>query len=148
MANPYFPSYPYPTPYNPQINNGQFPTSSQIGQNGLIVAWVQGGEQSMKSFPLGPNQKAFLFSTDENIFGIKTTDSNAMPYPLEVFKYDRISSDIKQTQSVQVPTIDTSEFVTKDEFEARMTSLSKEFYAMKDRPPRNNQNGGEQKHGK
>ncbi|MBP5764522.1 MAG: hypothetical protein J6W47_05380, partial [Bacteroidales bacterium] len=76
---PYFPaSYGYMPPFAPQPAQNQYGVQPQQTQNGLIIAWVQ-GEQAMKSFALGPNQKAFLFNTEENNFGIKTTDANGMP---------------------------------------------------------------------
>lgn len=124
-------------------------TTQQPNQQGLIVAWVQGGEQSMKSYPLGPNQKAFLFSTEENIFGIKSTDANGMPFPLEIFKYERLGAAPAQNQTPPQTIIDTSAFVTREELDARITSLVKEL-SSNPKPARINQNGngGEQKHGK
>lgn len=156
MAYPYGSSpYPYPVSYVPPIGATAVPYQSQQqpNQNGIIAAWVQGGEQSMKSYPLGPNQKAFLFSTEENIFGMKSTDANGMPYPLELFRFERISDSPRQQPVPQTPPIDTSAFVTRDEFESRFADLTASLYQnTNNRPQRNNtntnQNGGEQKHGK
>lgn len=144
MAVPYFPSpYGYPTPFVPQPTPNLFNNQSQ-SQNGLIVAWVQ-GEQAMKSFGLGPNQKAFLFNTEENNFGIKTTDANGMPNPLEMFSYQRIDSANKQmVQPMQVnqpQTIDTSAFVTKEELDNRILELMVELESK-------SSNKGDNKHGK
>lgn len=126
MPMPYFPNtYGYPTPFMPQPTPNQFPTQTTPSQNGLIVAWVQ-GEQAMKSFGLGPNQKAFLFNTEENNFGIKTTDANGMPNPLELFAYYRVNNDNKQTTPASnspAPAIDTSLFVTKEELDNRILEL-------------------------
>lgn len=126
MAIPYFPNtYGYPTPFMPQPALGQFSSQTAQSQNGLIIAWVQ-GEQAMKSFGLGPNQKAFLFNTEENNFGIKTTDANGMPNPLELFAYYRVNNDSKQTapaSSAQTSSIDTSVFVTKEELDNRILEL-------------------------
>lgn len=152
MAYPYGTNpYPYSVPYVPPIGSAAVPYQSQQqpNQNGIIAAWVQGGEQSMKSYPLGPNQKAFLFSTEENIFGMKSTDANGMPYPLELFRFERISNSPQQQSVPQAPPIDTSAFVTRDEFESRFADLTASLYQnTSNRPQRNNQNGGEQKHGK
>lgn len=158
MAYPYGTNpYPYSVPYAPQMSSTAMPyqpqPQQQLNQNGFIAAWVQGGEQSMKSYPLGPNQKAFLFSTEENIFGIKSTDANGMPYPLELFRYERISNTQRPQTTPQTPTIDTSAFVTREEFESRFADLTASLYPpSNNRPQRNNantnQNGGEQKHGK
>lgn len=144
MAVPYFPSpYGYPTPFVPQPVPNPFNNQTQ-SQNGLIVAWVQ-GEQAMKSFGLGPNQKAFLFNTEENTFGIKTTDANGMPNPLEMFSYQRIDSANKQmVQPMQVnqpQAIDTSAFVTKEELDNRILELMVELESK-------SANKGDNKHGK
>jgi hypothetical protein len=148
MAVPYFspPYMPnYPSPYTPQPTFNQFGTQ-QMSQNGLIIAWVQ-GEQAMKSFAMGPNQKAFLFNTEENNFGIKTTDANGMPNPLEVFAYHRIDDVSKQTAPAQ-PAINTSDFVTRDEFENRFLEIMVEL-ENRNRPQNDTStNKGDNKHGK
>ena len=148
MAMPYFPaSYGYPTPCMPSMQPNPFTQQQPQSQNGLIVAWVQ-GEAAMKSFGLGPNQKAFLFNTEENNFGIKTTDANGMPNPLEMFAYYRINQDNKQqtppNQASPAPAIDTSLFVTKEELDNRILELMVE---LEDKS--RNQNGkGEKQNGK
>lgn len=133
MAIPYYPNtFGYPAPFMPQ--------PQPQNQNGIIAAWVQ-GEQAMKSFALGPNQKAFLFNTEENNFGIKTTDSSGMPNPLEMYAYTRINHDSNQqtppAESSPTPTIDTSLFVTKEELDNRILELMIEL-----------ENKGGNKHGK
>lgn len=146
--------YPYTMPYQLQNNfstalpfpNAQYPQMGQQNQTGLIVAWVQ-GEQAMKSYPLGPNQKAFLFNTEENNFGIKSTDANGMPLPLEVFEYQRVQGAPKP-QSQQAPQIDTSSFITREEFESRMSKVITEFESKNNQKRESQQNRGEQKYGK
>lgn len=139
MAIPYYPtSYGYSQPFMPQMPMNQF-NQPQQSQNGLIVAWVQ-GEQAFKSFSLGPNQKAFLFNTEENTFAIKTTDSNGMPNPLETFEYHRINHESKQTPPAEAAhQIDTSLFVTKEELDNRILELMVEL---------EEKTKGETKHGK
>ena len=148
MAMPYFPaSYGYPNSFLPQQNLVPYNQQPQ-SQNGLIIAWVQ-GEQAMKSFSLGPNQKAFLFNTEENNFGIKTTDSNGMPNPLELFTYHRINTDDKQqSPSVSAPqaqTIDTSSFVTREELDNRLLEFMIELEGTAEKQ---NAQKGDSKHGK
>ena len=146
MAIPYFPaSYGYPNLFAQQAVSTQY--GMQQSQNGLIAAWVQ-GEQAMKSFALGPNQKAFLFNTEENNFGIKTTDANGMPNPLEMFAYHRIDANDKPQSlpatTSPTPSIDVSSFVTKEELDSRLLELMIEF-----ENKGGNQNGkGDVKHGK
>lgn len=125
--NPYFPS-PYQQPMNPyqvQMMQNQLAAMQQmqpVNQQNILAAWVQGGEQSMKSFPLGANQKAFLFSTEENIFGMKSTDASGMPLPLEMFRYEKINAD-KTQNSTTTAAIDTSAFITREEFESRIAKI-------------------------
>ena len=142
--------YPYTAPFIPQTQfQPQLPFQNQFqqqGQSGLIVAWVQ-GEQAMKSYPLGPNQKAFLFNTEENNFGIKSTDANGMPLPLELFEYHRTQDTQKQTPQ-QVQQIDTSSFITREEFESRMSKVITEFESKNNQKRESQQNRGEQKYGK
>lgn len=152
MAMPYFPTpytSAYPAPFPTPMMANQFNQNQQQSQTGLIVAWVQ-GEQAMKSYSLGPNQKAFLFNTEENNFGIKSTDANGMPSPLEMFAYHRINGEPKQTPQAteSIPAIDTSSFVTRKEFEERIAEFIAEF-ENKERSQNNNQNrGGDNRHGK
>lgn len=121
MAIPYFPTgYGYQNPYIPQPAQTQFGIPQTQAQSGPIIAWVQ-GEQAFKSFSLGPNQKAFLFNTEENNFAIKTTDANGMPNPLEIFAYHRVNQD--NTQAPASPAIDTSSFVTREELDNRILEL-------------------------
>lgn len=148
MAMPYFPaSYGYPSPFMTSMQPNPFNQQQPQSQNGLIVAWVQ-GEAAMKSFGLGPNQKAFLFNTEENNFGIKTTDANGMPNPLEMFAYYRINNENNHqsppVQNSPAPSIDTSLFVTKEELDNRILELMIELEGKSE-----NQNGkGDNKHGK
>lgn len=122
MAFPYYPAS-YANPYMPQMYQNQYIPQQQAQQNGFLAAWIQGGEQSMKSYTLtGANQKVYLFSTDENIFGVKSTDANGMPLPLEVFRYERINAD-KAQNAPTAASIDTSGFITRDEFEARIAQI-------------------------
>lgn len=124
--NPYFPAT-YQNPYMPQMYQNQYIPQQQAQQTGFLAAWIQGGEQSMKSYTLtGANQKVYLFSTDENIFGVKSTDANGMPLPLEVFRYERINAD-KPQNAPTAANVDTSGFVTREEFEARIAQICAKY---------------------
>lgn len=150
-------AYGYPQPFNTSLGMpGNIQSPTQGNQNGLIIAWVQ-GINAMKSFAMGPNQKAFLFNTEENNFGIKSTDANGMPYPLEVFRYERDTADPRPQQAQPAsPVIDTSIFVTREELEARISSILRSFESntnsnqnnSNNRQNNQNQNRGDQKHGK
>lgn len=141
MAMPYFPAS-YANPYMPQMYQNQYIPQQQTQQNGFLAAWIQGGEQSMKSYTLtGANQRVYLFSTDENIFGVKSTDASGMPLPLEMFRYERISAE-KLPEKPTEPQIDVSGFVTREEFENRIAQICAE-YERKDNRNQNQQKGGQ-----
>lgn len=83
-----------------------------------IVAWVQ-GEQGARSHPLPPNSAAFLLDSnpDAHSFYIKTTDQSGMPLPLRAFDYqERVNIEPSEK-------IDTSSFVTKEDFDLRINEL-------------------------
>lgn len=143
MAMPYFPAS-YANPYMPQMYQNQYIPQQQTQQNGFLAAWIQGGEQSMKSYTLtGANQRVYLFSTDENIFGVKSTDASGMPLPLEMFRYERISAEKLPEKSAE-PQIDVSGFVTREEFENRIAQICAEY----EREDNRNQQKGGQNNGK
>lgn len=106
MPYPYYPSsfqYPY--------------IQQQSTASAFIADWIQGGIHGMKAYPLSSNQKAVLFDTESNIFGIKCVDASGMPLPLRVFNYSEINAQEQRTEP-QTAAIDTSVFVTREEFEA------------------------------
>jgi len=151
MPMPYFPAtYGYPGAYPPGMYQNQPQPMQPTGTNGIIAAWVQ-GEQAMKSFGLGPNQKAFLFNTEENTFCLKSTDASGMPLPIEMFEYkrrDAVSQTPVPVQNAQ-PQVDMSTFVTREELESRIAKFMNDIEAKtQNRQPNNQNRGGEQKHGK
>lgn len=112
MPYPYYPSsfqYPY--------------IQQQSTASAFIADWIQGGIQGMKAYPLSANQKAVLFDTESNLFGIKCVDASGMPLPLRVFNYSEINAAQEQRTEPQTAAIDTSCFVTREEFEALKSQL-------------------------
>lgn len=105
-----------PYPYYPSSFQYQY-IQQQSTASAFIADWIQGGIQGMKAYPLSSNQKAVLFDTESNIFGIKCVDASGMPLPLRVFNYSEINAQEQRTDS-QTVAIDTSVFVTREEFEA------------------------------
>lgn len=114
MAYPYFPAgY---QPYQPQMMQNY-----QQQQNGII--WVQGIE-AMKSYPVGAGQSVLLMDSESNCFGIKTADASGMPLPLRIFDYVERKAAQERVREPQSASVDTSLFVTREEFEARIAQLS------------------------
>ena len=111
--NPYYQSY---SPYQQAMPQYQ----QQQSSSGLI--WVQGIE-AMKSYPVTPGQSVLLMDSESNCFGIKTVDTSGMPLPLRIFDYQERTAQNPQPVVQPTAQIDTSEFVTREEFETRIAEI-------------------------
>ena len=117
--NPYF-----PTSYNPfqqaAMQQYQQVMQPQMQSNGGLV-WVQGIEGA-KSHSIGPGQSVLLMDSESNSFFIKSADASGMPLPLRIFDYtERTAQPASQTPTAA--TVDTSGFVTREEFETRIAEI-------------------------
>lgn len=131
MAYPFFPaSY---QPYQPQMNYQQ-------QSSGII--WVQGIE-AMKSYPVGAGQSVLLMDSESNCFGIKTADASGMPLPLRIFDYVERKAAQERVREPQSAAVDTSLFVTREEFEARIAQLSASTAQPKKTVKKESENNGE-----
>ncbi len=92
----------------------QQPMMQQPESNGIL--WVQ-GEAGAKSWAVAPGKSVLLMDSESNKFYIKSSDPSGMPMPLRVFDYT------EQTGKTEEVKIDTSEFVTKKEFEEKLKEL-------------------------
>lgn len=110
MAYPYYPmAYPYQIPqYQTQQSNG--------------IIWVQGIE-AMKSYPVSAGQSVLLMDSESNCFGIKSADASGMPMPLRVFDYTERNIGTKASEKASIASFDTSDFITRAEFERRIEAL-------------------------
>ena len=108
-----------PYGYMPNGYNAyNLPQYQQPQQQSSGLIWVQGIE-AMKSYPVSPGQSALLMDSESNCFGIKTVDTSGMPLPLRIFDYKERTS--QQAQPAPIP--DTSEFITREEFESRIAEI-------------------------
>ena len=107
---------PYQNPYQPYTPTIQNYQNSQ-SDNGII--WVQ-GESGAKAYPIQNGKSVVLFDSESERFFIKSADISGMPQPLRVFNYSEASeNDLKQ------PEIDTSMFITREEFEKAISDLKR-----------------------
>lgn len=113
MAIPFYPATyqnPYMQQYQPQQQSG-----------GLI--WVQ-GEAGAKSYPISAGQSVLLMDSESNRFFIKSADASGMPLPLRIFDYvERKETTRQQENAPTAAPIDTSGFITREEFEARIAQI-------------------------
>jgi len=109
----------YNQPYPATYQNPYQPYAYQNDSNGII--WVQ-GESGAKAYPVQNGKSVVLFDSESEHFFIKSTDPSGMPQPLRIFSY-------KEANEIEVkPTIDTSNFITRDEFERAIDSLKNRNY--------------------
>ena len=110
------------TPYQPQSN-----TQSNSG-----LLWVQ-GEAGAKSFLVAPGQSVLLMDSENSRFYLKSADASGMPLPLRIFDYKECTETHAQpTQtSAATSTISLDNFVTRDELEKRLASISSQCQCRK-----------------
>jgi len=106
--NPYQYNNPY-IPYTPPVQQPQQPDTS--------IIWVQ-GEAGAKAYPVQNGRSVVLFDSESEHFFIKTADQSGMPQPLRIFSYSETNEN-----EMKAPVVDTSMFVTREEFEAALERL-------------------------
>jgi hypothetical protein len=110
----------YPAGFNPYYQQLQQQQPQPQQNNGLT--WVQGIEGAKSHF-VSPGQSALLMDSESNSFFIKTADASGMPLPLRVFDYkERTAQQAPQQSTVAVT--DTSGYITREEFEARIAEIT------------------------
>lgn len=116
--NPYFPAgY---NPYQPAMQQYQQVMQPQQ-QNGGGLLWVQGIEGAKSHF-VDPGRSVLLMDSESNSFFIKSADTSGMPLPLRIFDYtERTAQPAPQTPTAAP--VDTSGFVTREEFETRIAEI-------------------------
>lgn len=111
----------YNNPYQPQYNNPYQPYTPPVQyqqqQPDTSIIWVQ-GESGAKAYPVQNGKSVVLFDSESEHFFIKTADASGMPQPLRIFSY----SETNETD-IKAPAFDTSQFITRDEFEEVIEKL-------------------------
>jgi hypothetical protein len=104
--NPYQ-SQQYNNPYMPYTPPMQYAQT----QSDSSIIWVQ-GESGAKAYPVQNGKSVVLFDSESEHFFIKTADASGMPQPLRIFSYSETNEN-----EMKAPAFDTSQFITRDEFE-------------------------------
>jgi len=112
----------YNNPYQAQYNNPYMPYTPPVQnypqpQADTSIIWVQ-GESGAKAYPVQNGKSVVLFDSESEHFFIKTADQSGMPQPLRIFSYSETNEN-----DMKAPAIDTSQFVTRDEFEEVIEKL-------------------------
>lgn len=114
----------FPTNYSPyqQAAMQQYQQAMQPQQQNGGLLWVQGIEGAKSHF-VEPGRSVLLMDSESNSFFIKSADTSGMPLPLRVFDYkERTAQPVQQTPTAA--TIDTSGFITREEFETRIAQIT------------------------
>lgn len=114
--------YPQYNNYIPQQQQIQQQMPQQIQQNDSGILWVQ-GEAGAKSWAVAPGKSVMLMDSESNTFYIKSSDNSGMPMPLRIFDYQERTVQQHQSQVVKADEFDTSQFVTKEEFNKKFNEL-------------------------
>ena len=113
----YTPITPMPT-MNYTMPSQQQSTYANNTNNG--INWVQ-GEAAARAFQVMPGNKVLLLDLEKDVFYIKSVDSNGIPAPLRVFEYKEKFLDVPQ--NVSQAGQENTQFITKKEFEERISQL-------------------------
>ena len=106
---------PYPATYNNPYQPYTPPVQYQQPDTSII--WVQ-GESGAKAYPVQNGKSVVLFDSESEHFFIKTADASGMPQPLRIFSYSETNEN-----EIKSPAIDTSNFVTREEFEEAIEKI-------------------------
>lgn len=106
------------------------------------MLWVQGIEGA-KAYLLAPGRTLPLWDSEEQCIYIKSTSPTGIPQPLTILDYTirQPKEEIEET----IPQIDTSQFVTKEEFDelkGMISDLKDRVSAASQKPPYTNKKGG------
>lgn len=115
-----YPQYNF-VPQQPQVVQQQ----PQVNDNGIL--WVQ-GEAGAKSWAVAPGKSVMLMDSESNTFYIKSSDQSGMPMPLRIFDYTERTSNQPQNQVLQHQEIDTSQFVTWEDFDKKLKERLQEMF--------------------
>lgn len=103
-----------PTSAVPSLQNPQNPLQGYAATN---IIQIHGGRDGAINYPVQIGYTALLIDEESKQFFIKANDVNGVPKPLREFKYEEVSQDQSKA--------DSSNFVTKDEFNALMNEVKK-----------------------
>lgn len=110
----YVPQQTTVVPQQPQV------VQQPVSDNGIL--WVQ-GEAGAKSWAVAPGKSVMLMDSESNTFYIKSSDQSGMPLPLRIFDYTERTVQQSAPPVAQHVEFDTSQFVTREEFNKKFEEL-------------------------
>lgn len=128
MAYNYFPMNYQPMQFQQPV------MQTPVNSTGII--WVQ-GEAGAKAYPVANGNSVLLMDSERSYFYIKTTDNSGIPQPIRKFSYEE-ETEKKEVAPV-VSKVDTSKFITREEFEKRLADLTPVEREVVKEPPKQTQ---------
>ena len=93
--------------------------NNQVGQAFVTnVINIRGGKEGAMNYPIQIGYTALLLDEENKMFFIKKNDPSGMQVPLREFKYEEVTPTATND-------VDTSKYVTKEEFNALLAKLDK-----------------------
>ncbi len=114
---------PFPVGYQPQqlyYQPNYQPVQNQPQNQNTGIIWVS-GEAGARGYPVAPNTTIQLWDSEAQIVYLKSADASGMP-SMKILDYT-IRDNAVQGNALQKPQIDLSGYVTKEEFEKRMSEV-------------------------
>lgn len=131
---PYYHGYQQPTQqfqqyqqipqqnYQPTLNMPVQQQASPQQVQAIRAEWVQ-GEAGARSYDrLQPNEKIFLFDSENSCFYVKILDAEGKPLPLKVFEYQERTVNAPVMVQPEPQQVDLSAYITKSEVEQMISS--------------------------
>lgn len=115
---------PFPVGYQPQQlyyqpNYQPIQNAPQNQSTGII--WVS-GESGARGYPVAPNTTIQLWDSESQTIFLKSADASGMP-SMKVLDYTIRDNPTHGNALQKQPQIDLSGYVTKEEFEKRMSEV-------------------------
>lgn len=102
--------------YNlPSQQQPNYPNNTNNGIN-----WVQ-GEAAARAFQVNPGGKVLLLDSEKDVFYIKSIDASGRPFSFRTFEYKEVFPET--SRNVSQASQENTEFITKKEFEERISEL-------------------------
>jgi hypothetical protein len=112
---------PFPIGYQPYYQANYQPVQNPPQNQNTGIIWVS-GEAGARGYPVAPNTTIQLWDSEAQIVYLKSADASGMP-SMKILDYT-IRDNPSQGNALQKqPQIDLSGYVTKEEFEKRISEV-------------------------
>lgn len=112
---------PFPVGYQPYYQPNYQPVQNPPQNQNTSIIWVS-GEAGARGYPVAPNTTIQLWDSEAQIVYLKSADASGMP-SMKVLDYTIRDNHTQGNALQKQPQIDLSGYVTKEEFEKRMSEV-------------------------